>query len=188
MSKARIGIKAQVTKKLVTTILRIQLKLAMFDLTQNVEMPDPQIRSLSHYFWVMKSWWESTGFYESRKKWHRKDRLEIMCKDIICDTPADRVMTSWWESSGCYGQRKSGNKAKGKKEFGAAIWLLLGQEFLVREYWVLWSLQWPSDEMVLKGHVITVSLLLGDEILVTEEWVLQSKEETLASKQRGRGN
>lgn len=56
MSKGRNGIKAQVTKKLVTTMLRIQLKLVMSDLTQNVGMPDPQIRSLSHYFWVMKSW------------------------------------------------------------------------------------------------------------------------------------
>lgn len=42
--------------------------------------------------------------------------------------------------------------------------------------------------MASKGHVITVSLLLGDDILVREERVLQSKEETLASKQRGRGN
>ena len=56
------------------------------------------------------------------------------------------------------------------------------------EYWVLWSLQWPNDDMASKGHVITVSLLLGDDILVREERVLQLKEETLASKQRGRGN
>ena len=89
-------IKAQVTKKLVATMSRIQLKLVMFDLTQNVEMPDQQIRALFHYFWVMKSWWESTAYYEPRKKWHRKDRLEIMCKDIICASTRGPTSHSCW--------------------------------------------------------------------------------------------
>lgn len=85
--------------------------------------------------WVMQSWWEITGYYEPRKKWHRKDILKIMCKDIICASTWGSTSHFWWwhpgeRVVGAMGKGRVATKPRGRRNLG-----LQYDYFWERNFW-----------------------------------------------------